>query len=562
MLALDAAVHPGARSGCIEEFERRYVRASCLLRPRRQRRQGGRGRRASRGATSSSCGARTAQVSRRRRVARGRGDILAPSRMSDRRSEPATARRFGVPGADRALRAAPAHRHRRHGHRVPGAARAGRRLRARRGAQAAAPAPAARWPEFAAELLDEAKVGVAHPPPERGAGARRRRRSDGVFLVMEYIEGDTLAGLLHALATRRRAAAAGADRACAFCATPGGPARGARALRRRRASLAALVHRDFSPQNILVGVDGAARLDRLRHRQGADRSHWSHANRRLVKGKIRVHVAGAGARRAARPSLGRLVGRRRRLGAVRGATALSRWRRRRHAAPDRDRAAAQAARRASRRPAGARRRDFERARRRSRGTLSDRRRAATPNSGGAPGERRYRGFGRGRRIRIDAESAEARRASRACRSRQARPRTERSRAFTLPRFGSSFHGPCERAGDRSGYCHGSAPKWQGSPRRSPRVGNDRNARRLERWRTGAVPREERCTRRHWQRSIRDARRRAKPRNRLRRERPSRRLSLQRSTAPRPRSFEWLPTCRSPGSGSRGAPSRSLRRNAT
>src|SRR5690606_31763059 len=76
-----------------------------------------------------------------------------------------------------------------------------------------------------------------------------------VFLVMDYVEGDSLAGLLRAAGGSLPApialrilsdALAGLAASHALTSPEGRPLD--------------LVHRDFSPQNILVGVDGVARL--------------------------------------------------------------------------------------------------------------------------------------------------------------------------------------------------------------------------------------------------------------------------------------------------------------
>ncbi len=112
--------------------------------------------------------------------------------------------------------------------------------------------------EFVEMFLDEARLaaGIHHPNvvPILEVGASDR----GYYLVMEYIEGDTLARLL------ARAASAGSR-------LP--PEVGIRIILDMLAGLHAahelkddmgqpteLVHRDVSPQNILVGIDGISRI--------------------------------------------------------------------------------------------------------------------------------------------------------------------------------------------------------------------------------------------------------------------------------------------------------------
>jgi serine/threonine protein kinase len=113
-------------------------------------------------------------------------------------------------------------------------------------------------PDFAHHLIEEASLvaNLRHPNvvPVLDVGEDRK----AVYLVMEYVPGDTLAGLM------KLAGKAGA---------PLPPRIGLRILLDALNGLHAahehsdengkphrLVHRDFSPQNILVGTDGVARL--------------------------------------------------------------------------------------------------------------------------------------------------------------------------------------------------------------------------------------------------------------------------------------------------------------
>jgi serine/threonine protein kinase len=113
-------------------------------------------------------------------------------------------------------------------------------------------------PGFKEELLEEAKlaVNVRHPNvvPVLDVGAD----SNGLFLVMEYVEGDTLSAICKALAKGSALipmrigmkilvdVLAGLHAAHAICDAMGSPL--------------GLVHRDFSPQNILVSLEGVAQL--------------------------------------------------------------------------------------------------------------------------------------------------------------------------------------------------------------------------------------------------------------------------------------------------------------
>jgi eukaryotic-like serine/threonine-protein kinase len=137
-------------------------------------------------------------------------------------------------------------------------------------------------PQFAAHLIEEAKL-VAHirhmnvvPVLDVGEDPL------GVFLVMDYVPGDSLSGLI---------------RTAREMGTPL-PARiGLRALVDALHGLHAahehadedghplhLVHRDFSPQNIIVGTDGIARLTDFGIAKAASRV--SNTAQGHIKGKI------------------------------------------------------------------------------------------------------------------------------------------------------------------------------------------------------------------------------------------------------------------------------------
>ena len=137
-------------------------------------------------------------------------------------------------------------------------------------------------PEFATELIDEAKIasGVRHPNVVQVVDVGDD--PNGIYLVMEYIEGDTLSGL-------SRTATAEGDPlpfrigVRILCDALAG-LHAAHELRDAEGKLAALVHRDFSPQNILVGVDGAARLTDFGVARAIGRI--GHTRTGVVKGKV------------------------------------------------------------------------------------------------------------------------------------------------------------------------------------------------------------------------------------------------------------------------------------
>jgi serine/threonine-protein kinase len=136
-------------------------------------------------------------------------------------------------------------------------------------------------PNWASELVEEAKLAslVQHPNVVRVHDVEDDPH--GVFLVMDYVEGDTLGGLIakavrqgdrlpHAIALRIL------DDAL----------RGLHAVHELRDAADAplgVVHRDFTPQNILVGVDGRARLTDFGVAKAATRLSFTSTG--LVKGK-------------------------------------------------------------------------------------------------------------------------------------------------------------------------------------------------------------------------------------------------------------------------------------
>jgi serine/threonine-protein kinase len=112
--------------------------------------------------------------------------------------------------------------------------------------------------EFVQMFLDEARLaaGIHHPNvvPILEVGASDR----GYYLVMEYIEGDTLARLLARAATKGARIPRPIGLRVIIDMLQGLHA--AHELRDERNELTGLVHRDVSPQNVLVGIDGVTRI--------------------------------------------------------------------------------------------------------------------------------------------------------------------------------------------------------------------------------------------------------------------------------------------------------------
>ncbi|HMA94321.1 MAG TPA: serine/threonine-protein kinase [Polyangiaceae bacterium] len=112
--------------------------------------------------------------------------------------------------------------------------------------------------EFVQMFLDEARIAalIHHPNvvsiSEVGASDR------GYYLVMDYIEGDTLARLISECAETKRVVPIGVGLRIVIDMLTGLHA--AHELRDEQGNPSGLVHRDVSPQNILVGLDGIARI--------------------------------------------------------------------------------------------------------------------------------------------------------------------------------------------------------------------------------------------------------------------------------------------------------------
>ncbi len=112
--------------------------------------------------------------------------------------------------------------------------------------------------EFVDMFLDEARLaaGIHHPNVvsilEVGASPR------GYYLVMEYIEGDTLARLLARAATSSQRVPEPIVIRVVLDMLAGLHA--AHELKDDAGQPTSLVHRDVSPQNLLVGVDGVCRI--------------------------------------------------------------------------------------------------------------------------------------------------------------------------------------------------------------------------------------------------------------------------------------------------------------
>ena len=113
-------------------------------------------------------------------------------------------------------------------------------------------------PDFVDMFLDEARLAARIRHPNVVATLDVQQDEEGLFLVMEYVEGPSLQSVLRPLRRARRVfpldlalrifldALAGLHAAHQLTGAEGEPLN--------------LVHRDVSPHNILVGVDGVTRI--------------------------------------------------------------------------------------------------------------------------------------------------------------------------------------------------------------------------------------------------------------------------------------------------------------
>jgi serine/threonine-protein kinase len=116
----------------------------------------------------------------------------------------------------------------------------------------------AREPEFVEMFLDEARLAarIHHPNvvPIQEVG----ESDQGYYLVMDYIEGDTLARVLAKASKSGGKVPYGVTIRILLDVLAGLHA--AHEMRDDHGAPLEIVHRDVSPQNILVGVDGVARV--------------------------------------------------------------------------------------------------------------------------------------------------------------------------------------------------------------------------------------------------------------------------------------------------------------
>lgn len=113
-------------------------------------------------------------------------------------------------------------------------------------------------PEFVQMFLDEARLAARIHHPNVVGTSDVQQDEGGLFLVMDYIDGPALQGVLRALWTKGERMPLDVSLRIFLDALAGLHA--AHELTDANGESLHLVHRDVSPQNILVGTDGVARL--------------------------------------------------------------------------------------------------------------------------------------------------------------------------------------------------------------------------------------------------------------------------------------------------------------
>jgi serine/threonine-protein kinase len=140
----------------------------------------------------------------------------------------------------------------------------------------------ARDPDFVASFLDEAKLAARIRHPNVVPTLDVLAQDGELFVVMEYVHGESLAGLIRAAADRDETIPLAVISAMIGDALQGLHA--AHEAKDERGAPLSVIHRDVSPQNIIVGVDGVARVLDFGIAKAAGRAQITREGQ--VKGKL------------------------------------------------------------------------------------------------------------------------------------------------------------------------------------------------------------------------------------------------------------------------------------
>jgi serine/threonine protein kinase len=136
--------------------------------------------------------------------------------------------------------------------------------------------------DFVAMLADEARLASRIRHPNVVSTIDVVESEDGLFVVMDYVHGESLSRLLRASVALNRNPPPGV-----IVAIMAGALRGLHAAHEARDESGRpleIIHRDVSPQNILVGVDGQARVFDFGVAKAAGRLTTTREG--LLKGKL------------------------------------------------------------------------------------------------------------------------------------------------------------------------------------------------------------------------------------------------------------------------------------
>ena len=141
----------------------------------------------------------------------------------------------------------------------------------------------AKDPDFAAMFLDEAHVAARIRHPNVIATLDVVGTDGELFIVMEYVHGETLARLLR-IRDDKAGLALPPRIAAAIASTVLHGLHAAHEAKNEAGEPLGIVHRDVSPQNVLVGTDGVARVLDFGIAKARDRIHITRGG--LLKGKV------------------------------------------------------------------------------------------------------------------------------------------------------------------------------------------------------------------------------------------------------------------------------------
>jgi serine/threonine-protein kinase len=136
--------------------------------------------------------------------------------------------------------------------------------------------------DFVEMFMDEARVAARLHHPNATAIIDLGAEGPQLYMVMEYVQGDTLHAVQFGASTRAEPIPLGVALRIVLDALAGLDA--AHELRGADGRSLQLIHRDVTPHNVLIGVDGAARLADFGIARAASRTGITHVG--VVKGKV------------------------------------------------------------------------------------------------------------------------------------------------------------------------------------------------------------------------------------------------------------------------------------